>query len=92
VLKLIEGTPSEEDEKTLKKQKKQGKFYSNFIDSKILKIRETDMNESRTCKTCKEIMADEGKDGICAPCFIISDKKHVLTYPDEDEEGIQTLY
>jgi hypothetical protein len=64
VLKLIEKKPPEEEEKTLKKQKKEGKFYSYFIDSKTLKKRETEVNESRTCKTCKEIMADEGKDGI----------------------------
>jgi hypothetical protein len=64
VLRLIEKKPPEEEEKTLKKQKKEGKFYSYFIDSKSLKKRETEVNESKICKICQEIMADEGKDGI----------------------------
>jgi hypothetical protein len=87
---LIEGTPSEEEEKTLKNQIKKVNLNA-IIKSKAIEKHEKDVSEFRICKFCKENYY-EGKDGICAPCFIISGKKHVLTYPDEDEEGIQTLY
>jgi hypothetical protein len=50
VLELIEGTPSDEEEKTLKKQKKEGKFYCYFIECKALKKQENEVSESRTCK------------------------------------------